>query len=468
MLKNCEQGRLGCGGLANQVRERGDGVLAGDPIVEVLPKGETMFPAGLLEADEGIPTASPGLTAGAGTDLALLHHVPEVVLAAVVVQRQVRVVQHPQQFVAGALEAAQPLIERFAGRDRRAQRIQLSVDDVFRYWVRLLTVGRQRSIEGPHLLLDPINRLPVGVVQGQNLLQRALGVDPAEGVDEQGKLPRVIAQQPQIQAKTLRNQPADQGPFGHQGDGPRTVHQVPTQVGHPRFGVGQDHGIGRQPVPVTGRHAAFSHIGQRLRMEVVTALGLEQFQEIHPAFGPGAGQPGKPFIAHVRAVAVFPLMARPGIVGLHVVRDRQTHGLDLGFFLMKALVAFRQQAAELPRRNLDAPLPDLGQQNGLGHMGMVMLVQQVGHPLRSIMAAPPRHRDRRRHRFSGGEWPWFPLVARIVEANHHVLDDIRPIPLEPRADRYLFQPHPTRFMNDQFGRLRPLRTPATRFIGSRF
>ena len=87
MLINCRRDQSGRGGVADQVRERGYRVLTGHPIVQVFPEGETVFQAGLLEAEEGVATSSSVLAAGAGADLAFLHHVPDVILAAVVVQR---------------------------------------------------------------------------------------------------------------------------------------------------------------------------------------------------------------------------------------------------------------------------------------------------------------------------------------------------------------------------------------------
>jgi len=186
---------LSGGGLLDQVRELRDLIPAGDPVTQVRPERDPVFAAGLFQADEGIATSSPVLAAGAGADLALLDHVAQVVLAAVVMQGQIRVVQHPQQFVPVALEALEDWMERFAGGDRGAQGVELGVDRGFGRRRRLLPVGRQVPIQRPDLLLDPGNGLPVGRIERQQVLQGALGMHPAQGVDEQGKLPGVIAQQ---------------------------------------------------------------------------------------------------------------------------------------------------------------------------------------------------------------------------------------------------------------------------------
>ena len=44
---------------------------------------------------------------------------------------------------------------------------------------------------------------------------------------------------------------------------------------------------------------------------------------------------------------------------------------------MEGVVPFGQQAVELAGGNLDPPVVQLGQQQRLGHMGVVVLMQQV-------------------------------------------------------------------------------------------
>jgi toxin CcdB len=81
------EGDSGRSGPANQVRKGRDHVQAGHPILEVRPEGDALFATGLLEAGEGVAASSPVRAAGAGADVPFLHHVPQVGLAAVVVDR---------------------------------------------------------------------------------------------------------------------------------------------------------------------------------------------------------------------------------------------------------------------------------------------------------------------------------------------------------------------------------------------
>ena len=86
----------GRSGPTNQLCEGRDHVQAGHPIFEVLPEGDALFAAGLLEAGEGVAALSPDLAAGPGTDVAFFDDIAQIGLAAVVVERQVGARQHPQ------------------------------------------------------------------------------------------------------------------------------------------------------------------------------------------------------------------------------------------------------------------------------------------------------------------------------------------------------------------------------------
>jgi len=123
-----------------------------------------MLTAGFLEAGEGVPTLSPDLTSGPGADLAFFNHIPQVVLTAVVMERQVGAFQHPQQLGLVALEALEDVIEGWAGRFGGAQGLEAGGDVGFGHGVRMLTVGPQVSIEEPDLLPHPGDGPPVRVV----------------------------------------------------------------------------------------------------------------------------------------------------------------------------------------------------------------------------------------------------------------------------------------------------------------
>ena len=150
---------LGRGGLADQLPEGRDRAPAGHPVFEVLPKRDSVFAAGLLEAGEG--------------DV------------------------------------------------RRTQRSEAGGKVVFGGRVGMLAVGLQVRIQQPDLPPDPGDSPPIRVIEGQQMLQEPLGMDPAQAVNEQAKLCRVVADQADVQVKLrtsgVCSRSAISGSFGWNG-----------------------------------------------------------------------------------------------------------------------------------------------------------------------------------------------------------------------------------------------------------
>src|SRR3954454_13594956 len=86
----------GCG-LANLIRQPWDLTQAAHTIVKILPEVDSQPSARLLQARKGVAGTPTQLTTGAAADPSLLHVVPDVALAQVVVQRLLRPLQDQQQ-----------------------------------------------------------------------------------------------------------------------------------------------------------------------------------------------------------------------------------------------------------------------------------------------------------------------------------------------------------------------------------
>ena len=155
-------------------------------------------------------------------------------------------------------------------------------------------------------------------------------------------------------------------------------------------------------------------------------------------------------------------MTGTGIIGLEISRHRQSRRLDLGFFLMKESVVFRQQVVELPRRHLNPPILHLRQQHGLRDVRVIVLVQKIAHQLGAVIATVNCQWHRGRHTLARREPPLLQQVTGIVGADLHLLHHIPSISLEPRPVRYPDQRDRAGFVNDPFRRLCPARTPTTR------
>ncbi len=77
------------------------------------------------------------------------------------------------------------------------------------------------------------------------------------------------------------------------------------------------------------------------------------------------------------AEAFVPLVPRPRVIHLDVGRDRQGRRQEFGLFPVEGVLPLSQDAAELARRDVDAHLAQLFQQQRLSHMLVVVLVQNV-------------------------------------------------------------------------------------------
>ena len=282
-------------------------------------------------------------------------------------------------------------------------------------------------------------------------------MDPAQAMHEQVELAGVVADQADVQVEPLRGQTADQGAFGGQRHRAGAVDQVPAQVGGPGVCLGQYHRVRRQPLAMPGRQAPLGHIGQRRGVDLIAAFRLQQLQKVDPALGLSAGKPGEPLVADIGTVAVAALMAGAGIVGLNIRGGGQSRRLEFGLFLMEGVVPFREQVVELAGRDLDPPIVQLRQQQRLGHMGMIVLVQHVAHQLGPVMATPDRRRRHRRgHVLAGGEPPLLQQVAGIMGTDFQILHHKPPVAFEHRAVRYLGHGHLFGGVNRQLGGLGPL------------
>jgi hypothetical protein len=67
------------------------------------------------------------------------------------------------------------------------------------------------------------------------------------------------------------------------------------------------------------------------------------------------------------------------VVCLEITGDLQPRFQHLGLLLVKALLVLRQQVAQLASRDLDPEFVQWLQQQRLGHVLMMMLVQHVAH-----------------------------------------------------------------------------------------
>jgi hypothetical protein len=113
----------------------------------------------------------------------------------------------------------------------------------------------------------------------------------------------------------------------------------------------------------------------------------EDLQEVEPALAFRAGEEGEQLITDVGTSTIVPLVPCSSVVHLNIGGDRQTRRQEFGFLLVKDIFSLGQDATEFAGRDINAQLLQLFQQQGLGHMLVVVLVQDVSDQLRAEVAA---------------------------------------------------------------------------------
>ena len=155
---------------------------------------------------------------------------------------------------------------------------------------------------------------------------------------------------------------------------------------------------------------------------------MQNLQEVQPAFAVGALEVGEQVVADRGAIAVLAVMTGPGVVGADVRRRGQPRRQHLVLLLVKGSLVFGQDAVELARRDVDAVLPQLLQQQRLGDLGLMILVQDVGDQVRPEVPALDRQhalRKRRQHRAAVRQVIACPQVAGVFALDDEFLDDVR-------------------------------------------
>ncbi len=143
---------------------------------------------------------------------------------------------------------------------------------------------------------------------------------------------------------------------------------------------------------------------------------------------------GEELVADLGAGPIVPLVPRPGVVHLDVVRDRQGRRQEFGLLLVEGLVPLGEDAVELAGGDVDAQLVQLFQEQRLGDVLVVVLVEDEADQVGSVVAAGQD---------LGGEWghqacavggqPAFATVADDAGLEDQILNDEVLVSLFPRS-----------------------------------
>ena len=106
-------GPSSCGAaLADELWEIGNRAAgSGEARAEIIPKGDAVLVAGLDQRQEGIAAVASDVAAGSAADLALGDEGTDVVFGAVGMERDLRAIEHHQQFSLVGVQAGKQPIE---------------------------------------------------------------------------------------------------------------------------------------------------------------------------------------------------------------------------------------------------------------------------------------------------------------------------------------------------------------------
>ena len=154
----------------------------GEAVAEIIPKEDAELGASLDDAEEGVAAIAADIAAGATADLAPGHVAADVVLRSVGVQRDLGSVEHHQQFGFVGVEPREQTVEGDEAGLAREDAIEPRPHCGLALFGGSATIGLEFTIEVPDQLADSGLGSAVLVGEGVELVNQALGMNPAQAM----------------------------------------------------------------------------------------------------------------------------------------------------------------------------------------------------------------------------------------------------------------------------------------------
>ena len=301
----------------------------------------------------------------------------------------------------------------------------------------MAAIGFEVCIQIPDLAAHPLLILAMALIERDQLVHQPLGMDPAQAVEQDGKLPGSVADDRHFGREPLFHQAAEQGSFRGDAAMALTFDPQGIEMGLPAGDFADCcMGMCLQAAQWLLGQTLFVQVGQGVRIEAVAdAAGVEQLQKVDPTLAAGARKPGEPVVADLRHVAVVAPMARPGIVHRDVATDLQAGHQQLVLLLEKTPDAAAEQRVDLSHRDVDAPRAQLFVQQRLGDVAVVVLVERVAAKLRPEVSAVEVRRQLTKQALAVRRLPDLQAVTCVVWLDAQILHHEVAIALEARVLR---------------------------------
>ena len=176
----------------------------GESAAEIIPECDPQFGAGLGQSEEGIAAVAADIAAGTTTDLAFGDLAADVVLRTIGVQRDVRMIEHGQQFGLVGMQPLQQSIETDEAGALAKDVVEPSAELAAPAWCRADAVVFQIGIELPDQPANALLSGPLVVGERVELVHQPLGMDPAQRMLTDSELAGVVADNHRVTEKSVR------------------------------------------------------------------------------------------------------------------------------------------------------------------------------------------------------------------------------------------------------------------------
>jgi len=167
---------------------------------------------------EAIAATLAQVAAGAAADLAPLHVTSDIAFAAVGMQDDVRALEHQQQLLLVGVQPLEQLVEGGEGGALGEDGVVTRLKRRGQCRIGIALIGFEVRVQVPNFAAYPFLILTMAFIERDQLVDQALGVDPAQGMEQNRKLPGSVADDDQVGREPLVDQSAEQRPF--RGDAP--------------------------------------------------------------------------------------------------------------------------------------------------------------------------------------------------------------------------------------------------------
>src|SRR5215207_9151283 len=151
----------------------------GEAGAEIIPEGDAELCAGFAEAEEGVAAVATGVASCAAADLAFGDLAADVVLRTVGVQRDFGPIEHHEQLALVGMEASEQAVEGDEAGAAREDAIEASSQNGLAPLGRMKAIGLEIAVEPPDQFTGSALCVTLLVGKGVELVDQALGMDPA-------------------------------------------------------------------------------------------------------------------------------------------------------------------------------------------------------------------------------------------------------------------------------------------------